>query len=83
MVLQRWFRLKLSGWQGSTAFVRRVNEIRSSALLNRGLGVRSLVLSSRLMSLLKDGLMALTFSLCIKGYTVSHFIGLNRLHFFL
>ena len=27
--------------------------------------------------------MALSSSLCIKGYTVSHFTGLNRLHFFL
>ena len=45
-VLQSWFHLELFGWQGSPAFSRKVNEIRSSALLNRGLGIKTLLLLS-------------------------------------
>ena len=43
-VPQNWIQLQLSNWRGSTPFVRKVNEI---ALLNRGLGAKSLLVKTQ------------------------------------
>ena len=59
-VLQSWFHLEMSGWQGSPAFSRKVNEICSSALLNGELGIKTLLLPSKLLSLFRGSLMALS-----------------------